>query len=1150
MYKKDEVLVSRVSLGGPGGTPPDRFLDCANRNRANHRHRFQGGNVSKVRRSLAYAIVLAGLVPMCFGQATDSNLVGHVTDPSGGALVAATVTATHKDTSVKYTATTNEAGDYRLNNLPVGRYDVSAISQGFAPATVVGVELDLNHTSAVNLTLKVGAVTTQVEVTEATALIDTSTAQVQSNFDSRLAIDIPTAAVSKVVNGAGIYNLSLLGAGVASSGGVGQGTGPSLAGQRPENNAFTIDGVMNDEHYGTGPLVYISNEAVSQMNVVQNQFGAEFGGGAAGVFNAIVKSGANQIHGSIYEYMQNRNLNAVDQNEVHQGIRSNPRYDNNRLGATIGGPIIKNKLFYFGNFEYNPIGQAAQPAQTVYAPTQAGLDLLNSMGNLSKTNLAQFEKYVPVAPTATTAKAITMNGLNIPIGPLSFASPNYYNSYNAAIAVDWNISDKDQLRGRYFHNNTQGIDYFAALPVFFQPTPTINKSFSLSEFHNFSPSMENEFRVSFTRQFNQIGAGNFQYPGLDMFPNIAIDDLELQIGPDPNTPSGVIQNIAQVQENLTKTYGRHTIKAGFNMADVILMGYFVQRARGDYDYASLQEFLLDQQPSGGNLSGVAGERSIGVVGVPFGYLSSAAFVNDDFRIRPNLTLNLGLRYEYVTVPVGSRAQQYSAIASVPGVITFGEPQPTKNDWSPRIGIAYSPGKSGRWSIRAGVSRAFANTYINLNQNASPAYYQTTRDVDPNNPIQGFLARGGLTGALAGTAPSVADARAAVASYTWNQTRPYAITGTVGVQRMLAHDYTVEVRYLYTKGVHLWNQTRMNIVSPVTASNNIPTFFSMPSAATLAGLTTTLGTLQTIPRNYLAAYGFPNNITGYHPWGNSRYNGLAVQLTKRYSRNFSYIVAYTWSHNFDDSTATNFSTILSPRRAQDFQNQRAEWASSALDRRQRLTITPVYDFKLKRFDRSNWLMKNVVGNWNISGTYTFQSPEYATVQSGVDSNLNGDNAPDRSIINPAGAANVGSDVTGYTAAGVAVPVGSSCTSGPCKQIVAYVANNPNARYVVAGLGAFANAGRNTFPLARTNNFDVSLLKRVNYREYKRFEIGAQVFNLFNHSQFTGGYLSDVSYFQTNAVSRSFLVPSSTTFSQYNGFFPSNSRTMQLVARIVF
>jgi hypothetical protein len=378
-------------------------------------------------------------------------------------------------------------------------------------------------------------------------------------------------------------------------------------------------------------------------------------------------------------------------------------------------------------------------------------------------------------------------------------------------------------------------------------------------------------------------------------------------------------------------------------------------------------------------------------------------------------------------------------------------------------------------------------------------------------------------------------------------RPYALNGTLGVQRLLAHDYTLEARYVYTKGVHLWNQTRLNIISPVTPANALPTFLQMPSASALAGLTETLGQLQSIPRNTLAQYGFPNNIVGYHPWGNSRYDGLALQMTKRYSKHFQMIAAYTWSHNFDDSTATNFSTILSPRRAQDYQNLRAEWASSALDRRQRFTFTPIYDFR--PFQNGNWLMKNIVGNWTISGTYTFQSPEYITIQSGDDANLNGD-ALDRTIINPAGNFTTGSAVTGYTAAGVAVPAGTSCSSGACKNIVAYVANTPNARFITAGLGALSNSGRNNYPLAHINNFDASLRKSINFTERIKFDIGVQAFNLFNHSQFVGGFINDVAPDQTETVSTAFLQAKNSQFGNYPGYFPSNSRTAQLTAHITF
>jgi hypothetical protein len=1100
---------------------------------------------------LTILVVLCLFSIALLGQATDSNVVGTITDSTGAAIAGAAVTALNKDTGVKSSTVTNDTGEYRFNNLPVGRYDISATAKGFNTATIAGLELLLNHTSSANLILQVGTLTTTVDVQEATATIDTATAQIQTTYDARNN-DLALAGTSKTINGAGIYNLSLLGAGVASSGGVGQGTGPSVAGQRPENNSFAIDGVGNNDSYSTGPQVYVSNEAVAQMTVAQNQFSAEFGGASGGVFNVIVKSGTNQIHGSIFEYLQNRNLNALDYSQLVAGNRSNPRYDFNRLGAGIGGPIIKDKLFYYGNFEYAPLGQASIPGQPVDAPTTAGIAALNGISGLSKTNLGVFEKYVPVPSTVdATATPISVNGVNIPIGLLTFASPNYNNSYHAIVAIDYNMSTKDQIRGRYIYDKSSGLDANANLPTFFQPNPVTNNSLSISEFHNFNPTLENEFRIAYRRNNGETSAGSFVFPGLSAFPNITFDDLGLQVGPDPNTPTGQIANASSIQENLTKTWGKHTFKAGYNITDVILLGTFVQRARGDYDYVSLEEYLLDKQPSGSAFGTPnSGERSAGAQGgVPFGFLQHAAFFQDDWRIRPNLTINLGLRYEYVTVPVGSRAQKFSSIADVPGVITFHEPRAGKNDWAPRIGFAYSPGNKGVWSIRGGVARSFDNTYINLNQNAAPPYYQTTQDVNNASPVSNFLANGGLTGVLPPQA-TAAQARAAIASYTFDQTRPYALTGSLGVQRLLAKDYTIEVRYVYTKGVHLWNQTRLNIVSPVTPTHFIPTYLTAPTAAQLAADTLTLGALKAtvvpggtakLPFNDLATYGFQNALVGYHPWGNSRYNGLALQMTKRYSKNFSYIAAYTWSHNFDDSTATNFSTILSPRRVQDFQNMRAEWASSALDRRHRLTLTPAYDFR--PFSGGNWLMKNIVGNWNISGTYTFQSPEYATVQDGLDANLNGDPTGDRAIINPAGAANKGSAVTGLNAQGQTVKTGDP-------SIVAYVANNPNARYITAGSGALSNGGRNSFPLGRTNNFDVALLKKFNFGETRSFTIGSQFFNLMNHSQFTGGYLSDVTPYQTNGISRNFLVPSNANFGAYQQYFPSNSRILQIVAKIVF
>jgi hypothetical protein len=358
--------------------------------------------------------------------------------------------------------------------------------------------------------------------------------------------------------------------------------------------------------------------------------------------------------------------------------------------------------------------------------------------------------------------------------------------------------------------------------------------------------------------------------------------------------------------------------------------------------------------------------------------------------------------------------------------------------------------------------------------------------------------------------------------------------------VFASDYTAEVRYVGTKGVHLQVQEQLNIDSPVTPTNNIPTFLSLPSTAQLAGLTTTLANLQSIQRNMWAQYGFTSPITAYAPWGNSSYHGLAAQLTRRFSRNLAFIAAYTWSHAIDDSTATVFSTYLTPRRPQDFQNLGNDKGSSAIDRRQRFTLTANYDVPLYRSSR-NWVLKNLVGNWVASGTYTYESPELATVQSGTDSNLNGDSAGDRFVANPGGVANTASNVYGIDRNGNVTTSASA--------IVAYVAQNGSAQYIKAGAGAFANGGKNTLSLRPINNIDFALTKRFNLNERFHFQLGGQFYNILNHPQYIAGFLSDIQP-RTFTSSRNFLIPGNADFGAFDRYFSSNSRQLQIVAKFTF
>src|SRR5258706_730383 len=316
------------------------------------------------------ALLLAAFSPAGFGQATDGNLVGAIIDATRPGVPQANVDLTNQATHIKYTTKANNDGQYRFNNIPAGQYDVTASAPGFTTTSIKNVPVELNRTSTANLVLQVGALATTVDVTEATATIDTTTAQVQSTYDSRSIVNLPIIENAQGLFGA--LNLSLLSAGVSSNGGVGQGTGPSVGCQRPMNNNFMIEGVDNNNKAVTGPLVYVPTDATQEFSILQNQYNSEFGHSTGGQFNTVVMGGTNEMHGSLYEYFQNRKLNAMDQSFKRQGETTKPRYDQNRVGGSVGGPIVKNKWFYFGNFEYAPLGQASTTSSPVRAPTAAG----------------------------------------------------------------------------------------------------------------------------------------------------------------------------------------------------------------------------------------------------------------------------------------------------------------------------------------------------------------------------------------------------------------------------------------------------------------------------------------------------------------------------------------------------------------------------------------------------------------------------------------------------------------------------------------------------------------------------------------------------------------------------------------------------------
>jgi hypothetical protein len=439
--------------------------------------------------------------------------------------------------------------------------------------------------------------------------------------------------------------------------------------------------------------------------------------------------------------------------------------------------------------------------------------------------------------------------------------------------------------------------------------------------------------------------------------------------------------------------------------------------------------------------------------------------------------------------------------------------------------------------------AYDVLFDNIGTLALPPQFSTTVDTDPSAAIPDYLKSGGIRPNFQGsTALSVADARSLTANYIPDQRLPQSIQWNFGVQHVFRKDYTVEVRYLGSRGVHLITQNQINKISRVTPDRNLPTFLQQPSASQLAALPLTLGDLTAVSNNRFEPYGFDSNITAYLPRGNSTYNGLAIQVNKQFSRGLHFVGSYTWSHMISDSDAEFYSTVLSPRRPQDFDNWRAERAASAFDRRHRFTYSAVWQTPWLQHS-SNWFARNIAGNFLLTGTYTAESPEYATVQTNQDANLNGD-AVDRVVLNPNGAKGMGSGVTPVNRQGQAVAIGNAAT-------VAYIATNPNAQYILAGPGALATAGKNTLPTPGINNFDFSATKRFNIGEQKKFEFSAAALNLLNHPQFIPGSINSVYPQDTHATTgRNFLIPGQKIFGDFSQAYSNNPRNLLLSARIVF
>ena len=1158
-------------------------------------------SVQRIAAYLSVVILLLACVMSAHGQVTTGTVRGVVIDPNGAVVPNAKVTLTKKSTNNSLTTQTSGSGQFEFNNVQSGDdYTASIEAQSFKALALTDIKVQVNQITDLSAQLTVGAIGETVTITSAgTELIDTSTTTLSKSFSERQVVELAQTAVGGPFGG-GVNNLALIAPNVTSSGGVGVGTGGSIGGQRPRNNNFVVDGVDNNNKSVTGPQSYVSPEVVQEFTLIQNQFSAEFARSNGGQFLTVTKSGTNDFHGSTYGFFRNRYLNALDTRQIENGfVREKngapgtqfmPRSDWFRGGGNIGGPIIlpmfgeggpsiwkgTNRLFFFTSYERLQIGTAATPAGLT-ALTANGLATVSALPGISATNLGVYRNFVPVAQ-ANNAGTINvcsvrpdLNGgcpgsvLAVPVGTISLPpQPTFNKQNNFLLNIDYTQSQKTQHHGRF--NMTNNVDVglvagFAGLPIFNEAVPNPQRLFSYTLLHTFTTKLTNETRLAYRRSdASSPVTTSLRFPGLSdtTFPNIGLLDLGVDIGPNQNFPQTSVENNYQVLNNVSYLWGNHSLKFGGDFRKIISPQTFTQRSRGDYRYSESQFYFFDLRPD------FIAQRSVGDVVYYGDQKILYTFVQDDWRVRPNLTLNLGINHSYQEMPAGTKLQALNSISSVPGLIDFHAPLSQKKNFGPRFGFAYSPefqsgllgrvfGDGGKSAIRGGFSMAYDYIFDNLPLLSLPPQAQQTIDVTQGGVgangntllyTPSFLASGAIPNVLVPTANSAAAARAATSAFIDDQEVPYALTWTLSLQRQFLHDYSFEVRYLGTRGIHQLTQNRFNVqarVAPEFGRPGLPTFLQRPSQSQLDALNLTLDQIQARPiiLPSFAAAGLTNAaMIGFLSNGNSTYHGASAQVLRRFSSGVQFTAAYTWSHLIDDTTAEVNSTVLSPRRVEDFQNLRRDRADSALDRRHRFVSSFMYEAPW--FNRAgNGFARTLLGGWTLAGTFTAESGEKATVLSGIDSNNNGDSAADRAILNLNGVPGTGSTVTALTR-----------TDG---KIVGYVADNPNAQYIRTGSGAVSTAGRNTLQLPGINNLDFSLFKNFRFGEVRRIQLRADFYNAFNHPQYIPGSPNDVAPINTTGVGQvNTLTPANigTTFNRPERIFPSNARVVQMALRFDF
>jgi len=1057
---------------------------------------------NQMARGILLPALLGLLLAMpAFASGPTGTITGTVTDPSGAVVRNAGITVVNQATNAVRDAETNDDGDFTVALLPPGRYQVTAEAKGFRKSIFSDVTVDVDQTVRADFSLVVGASNEEVRVKDTPPAIQTDTSTLGQVVNNRLVQELP-------LNQRNFLSFALLvpGSQLPAEGSQNstQGGALSVNGAREQSNNFLLDGVDNNDPYINQYVALPSVDAIQEFKVQSSDYSAEYGRAGGAQINVVLKSGTNQFHGSAFEYFRNRNLDAKNYfdlpdcgtGSVPGTCAGIPGLQRNQFGGTLGGPIRKDKTFFFISYEGLRLRQATTreasvPSQAEWAVASAFAQQFFGCPLNPSCQVGQnvFQLY----PQANVGSDL-LDSTTFLSAPVIRRSDNLYTA-----KLDHHFSETDTVSAHYslidqnIFNPFDPVNSFTALPGYGSYTLNHGQNAGLEWTRVFHSKLLNEFRLGFIRMRATVLQQNHgtDYNAKLGFPDILTSPVDLGypdisitgfdgIGEPVNYPQDRHDTTLQLADNVAWTVGRNQFKIGVDLHHLRIDNYLDFLARGEWLFLGC---VATQSPSCTPPPGLdlptlslvellAGipDAAIGVTGNTYNSLRSygvSTYVQDDIHVVPRFLLNVGLRYEFNRPPVEALNRfsvpdlsSHSATCTpIPDCQfiqagTNGIPRatysPTKTDFAPRIGFAWRPLKTERWVVRSAYGIFYDSSIANINifPRINPPFYNLSFSVQ--NPVT-------CPGQVCNVQDILSQPSGLVQD---NMISPkfrdgYMQQWNTDLQYEVLPNWMVDAAYVGSKGTHLSNVIDLNQTNPETGP----------------------------------AYPQFASILYVQSDANSSYNALQLRSEKRTRSGLSLLLSYTYSKSFDDISSV-FGGSVGAGLPQNSLNLSADRGPSDFNAVHRFTGSFVYDLPFHRLWSGG--PSRLLDNWQVGGIVTAQSGSpFTVVLAGASESAAA------AFGNPARPDLVGSPFQAGTIDGCQGPTHLRTPQNwfnPC----AFATPAPG---LIPGTFQFGTEGRNILTGPGYTDLDLGLSKSVALgRENHRLMLRGDFFNLFNHSNF--------------------------------------------------